>query len=122
MPEFNGNRSNLEKHILKCLAEEENFEKYMEYIHNPQKHFKHFITEKVNQYITENNTRVLNLFKGNLKDKEQRVINAVYIAAEEVKTRRGDADMWLRSFTSSLKDELSLKEITFTDQKENYRL
>ncbi|XP_017336404.1 interferon-induced very large GTPase 1 [Ictalurus punctatus] len=118
MPEFNGNRSNLEKHILKCLTEEENFEKYIEYIHDPKDHFKHFITEKVNKYITENNTRVLNLFKGNLKDKEQRVINAVHIAAEEVKTRRGDADMWLRSFTSSLQDELSLKQITFPDHKE----
>ncbi|XP_017336406.1 interferon-induced very large GTPase 1-like [Ictalurus punctatus] len=118
MPEFNGNRSNLEKHILKCLAEEEDFEKYKVYIHHPQQHFKHFITEEVNKYITENNTRVLNLFKGNLKDKEQRVINAVHSAAEEVKTRRGDADMWLRSFTSSLQDELSLKEITFTDHKE----
>ncbi|MCJ8749352.1 hypothetical protein PDJAM_G00175340 [Pangasius djambal] len=118
MPEFNGNRSNLEKHILKCLAEEENFEKYKEYIHNPQKHFEHFITEKVNKYITENNTTVLKLFKGNLKDKMQRVINAVHTAAEEVKNSRGDADMWLRSFTSSLKDELSLKEISFTDHKE----
>ncbi|MCJ8749341.1 hypothetical protein PDJAM_G00175310 [Pangasius djambal] len=118
MPEFNGNRSNLEKHILKCLAEEENFKKYKEYIHNPQKHFEHFITEKVNKYITENNTTVLKLFKGNLKDKMQRVINAVHTAAEEVKNSRGDADMWLRCFTSSLKDELSIKEITFTDHKE----
>ncbi|MCJ8749354.1 hypothetical protein PDJAM_G00175360 [Pangasius djambal] len=118
MPEFNGNRSNLEKHHLKCLAEEENFEKYKEYIHNPKKHFKHFITEKVNKYITENNTTVLKLFKGNLKDKMQRVINAVHPADEGVKNSRGDADMWLRSFTSSLKDELSLKEISFTDHKE----
>ncbi|KAB5550207.1 hypothetical protein PHYPO_G00051170 [Pangasianodon hypophthalmus] len=118
MPEFNGNRTNLEKHILKYLAEEENFEKYKEYIHNPKKHFKHFITEKVNKYITENNTTVLKLFKQNLKEKMQRVRNAVHIATEKVKNRRGDADMWLRSFTSSLNDELNLKEITFTDHKE----
>ncbi|XP_017336405.1 interferon-induced very large GTPase 1-like [Ictalurus punctatus] len=117
MSEFHGNRSNLEKHILKCLAEEENFEKYKVYIHNPQNHFKHFITEKVNKYITENNTTVLNLFKGNLKDKEQRVITAVHSAAEEV-NRGGDAHMWLKSFTSSLQDELSLKELTFTDHEE----
>ncbi|XP_053494934.1 interferon-induced very large GTPase 1-like [Ictalurus furcatus] len=118
MPEFNGNRTNLEKHILKCLAEEENFEKYKVYIFNPQNHFQHFITEKVNKYITENNTTVLNLFKGNLKNNERRVTNAVHIATEEVKNSCGDADMWLRSFTRSLKDELSLKEITFTDHKE----
>ncbi|KAI5627592.1 up-regulator of cell proliferation isoform X1, partial [Silurus asotus] len=71
MPEFNGNRSNLEKHILKCLAEEENFEKYKLYILNPRKHFRNFITEKVNKYITENTTTVLNLFKGSLHHKLQ---------------------------------------------------
>ncbi|KAG7326089.1 hypothetical protein KOW79_011014 [Hemibagrus wyckioides] len=118
MPEFNGNRSNLEKHILKCLAEEEDFEKYIEYIHNPKKHFKHFITGKVNKYITEQKNKVLNLFKGNLKEKEQRVRNAVHTATEEVKTSCGDAHMWLRSFTRSLTDELSLKKITFTDHKD----
>ncbi|KAI5085892.1 up-regulator of cell proliferation isoform X1, partial [Silurus meridionalis] len=88
MPEFNGNRSNLEKHILKCLAEEENFEKYMKYILNPEKHFRNFITEKVNKYITENTTTVLNLFKGNLHHKLQSVINAVNIATEELKKSR----------------------------------
>ncbi|XP_047665790.1 interferon-induced very large GTPase 1-like [Tachysurus fulvidraco] len=117
MPEFNGNRTKLEKHILKSLAEKEDFNKYTDYIHNPQKHFKHFITEKVNEYISENNT-VLNIFKGNLKEKVKTVRNAVHIATEEVKNSCGDADMWLRSFTSLLKDKLSLKEITFTDHKE----
>ncbi|KAK2864710.1 hypothetical protein Q7C36_003864 [Tachysurus vachellii] len=117
MSEFNGNRSNLEKHILTCLAEKEDFNKYMEYIHNPQNHFKNFITEKVNEYITENNT-VLTIFKGNLKEKVATVRNAVHIATEEVKNSCGDADMWLRSFTSSLTDKLSLKEITFTDHKD----
>ncbi|KAF5902635.1 interferon-induced very large GTPase 1-like, partial [Clarias magur] len=119
MPEFNGNRSNLEKHILTCLADEENFENYMEYIHHPRKHFEDFITEKVNKYITDNNTRVLKLFEGNLKDKEQRVINSVHIATGEVKkSRGGDADMWMRSFSSSIKYDLSFKEITFIDNRE----
>ncbi|KAK2864705.1 hypothetical protein Q7C36_003859 [Tachysurus vachellii] len=117
MSEFNGNRSNLEKHILKSLAEKEDFNKYMEYINNPLKHFKTFITEKVNEYISENNT-VLTLFKGNLKEKVATVRNAVHIATEEVKNSCGDADMWLRSFTSLLTDKLSLKEITFTDHKD----
>ncbi|KAI5085756.1 interferon-induced very large GTPase 1-like, partial [Silurus meridionalis] len=118
MPEFNGNRSNLEKHILKCLAEEENFKKYKLYILNPEKHFRNFITEKVNKYITENTTTVLNLFKGNLHHKLQSVINAVNIATEKVKKSRGDADTWLRSFSAALKDEVTFKEITFTDLKD----
>ncbi|XP_062843487.1 interferon-induced very large GTPase 1-like [Trichomycterus rosablanca] len=118
MPEFNGNRSQLEKHILKSLAEQENFEKYMEYIHHPKKHFKQFITDNVDKYITDNNREVLNLLKGNLKHKEQKVMNAVNITTEEVKKSCGDANMWLRSLNISLTDELSLKEITCTGLEE----
>ncbi|XP_076866541.1 interferon-induced very large GTPase 1-like isoform X2 [Brachyhypopomus gauderio] len=118
MPAFNGNRSSLEKHILKSLAEEINFDKYVQYIHNPQKHFKQFITEKVHQYITENGTVVLKLFKRNLKDKEQIVINAVHIATEDTKMNSGDAHMWVRRFSESLTDQLNLKEIIFVDHKE----
>ncbi|KAL1279355.1 hypothetical protein QQF64_026028, partial [Cirrhinus molitorella] len=43
---LNGNRSKLEKHILKTLAEEEDFNKYMNYIHNPRDHFKRFISDE----------------------------------------------------------------------------
>ncbi|XP_062843612.1 interferon-induced very large GTPase 1-like [Trichomycterus rosablanca] len=118
MPEFNGNRSQLEKHILKSLAEQKNFEKYMEYIHHPKKHFEQFITDSVNKYITKNNREVLNLLKGNLKHKEQKVMNAVNITTEEVKKSSGDANMWLRSLKNSLTDELSLKEITCTGLEE----
>ncbi|XP_062843670.1 interferon-induced very large GTPase 1-like [Trichomycterus rosablanca] len=118
MPEFNGNRSQLEKHILKSLAEQENFEKYMEYINHPKKHFKRFIRKKVGKYITDNKSKVLNLLKGNLKDKEQKVMNAVNITTEEVKKSSGDANMWLRSLKNSLTYELSLKEITCTGLEE----
>ncbi|XP_062843751.1 interferon-induced very large GTPase 1-like [Trichomycterus rosablanca] len=118
MPEFNGNRSQLEKHILKSLAEQENFEKYMEYIHHPKKHFERFIRKKVDKYITDNNSEVLNLLKGNLKHKEQKVMNAVNITTEEVKKSSGDANMWLRSLKNSLTYELSLKEITCTGLEE----
>ncbi|XP_062843476.1 interferon-induced very large GTPase 1-like [Trichomycterus rosablanca] len=118
MPEFNGNRSQLEKHILKSLAEKENFEKYMEYVHHPKKHFEQFITENVDKYITENNSKVLNLLKGNLKHKEQNVMNAVNITTEEVKNSCGDTNMWLRSLNNSLTDELSLNEITCTGLEE----
>ncbi|KAL1246780.1 hypothetical protein QQF64_034267, partial [Cirrhinus molitorella] len=43
---LNGNRSNLEKHILKTLAEEEDFDKYMNYIKTPRDHFKSFIRDE----------------------------------------------------------------------------
>ncbi|XP_062843440.1 interferon-induced very large GTPase 1-like [Trichomycterus rosablanca] len=118
MPEFNGNRSQLEKHILKSLAEQENFEKYMKYVHHPKKQFEQFITENVDKYITDNNSEVLNLLKGNLKDKEQKVMNAVNITTEEVKKSSGNANMWLRGVNNLLTHGLSLKEITCTDPEE----
>ncbi|XP_057201334.1 interferon-induced very large GTPase 1-like [Triplophysa rosa] len=52
-PSMNGNRSNLEKHILKRLAEEENFTKYIKYIHYPLDYFKSFIRDEVSQYIRD---------------------------------------------------------------------
>ncbi|XP_062874168.1 interferon-induced very large GTPase 1-like [Trichomycterus rosablanca] len=118
MPEFNGNRSQLEKHILKSLAEQEKFKKYMKYVHHPKKHFKQFITENVDKYITDNNSEVLNLLKGNLKHKEQKVMNAVNITTEEVKKSSGDTNMWLRSLNNSLTDELNLNEITCSGLEE----
>lgn len=42
---LNGYRSNLEKHILKKLAEEEDFDKC--YIEKPRDHFKSFIRDEV---------------------------------------------------------------------------
>ncbi|XDV22059.1 hypothetical protein PO909_027031, partial [Leuciscus waleckii] len=51
---LNGNRSKIEKHILKTLAEEEDFDKYITYIYNPKDHFKSFIKDEVNRYITDN--------------------------------------------------------------------
>lgn len=44
MEEFDGNRTKLRKHILKHLAEEENFAEDMEYVHNPQKYFKSYVS------------------------------------------------------------------------------
>ncbi len=51
---LNGNRSNLEKHILKTLAEKEDFQAYKTYISNPKEHFKSFIRDEVNRYIKDN--------------------------------------------------------------------
>ncbi|XDV30941.1 hypothetical protein PO909_033763, partial [Leuciscus waleckii] len=44
---LNGNRSNLEKHTLKFLAENENFSAYMDYINYPKQHLMNFITDEV---------------------------------------------------------------------------
>ncbi|XP_073704674.1 interferon-induced very large GTPase 1-like [Garra rufa] len=112
------NRPNLEKHILKSLAEKEDFGQYIEYIHNPRRHFKQFIKNEVDRYYTEQNSMILNIFKGNLREKQQIVSNAVKAATGEVKSQSGDGNMWFRCFTTALTDELKLTENSCGDLSE----
>ncbi|XP_060760125.1 interferon-induced very large GTPase 1-like isoform X2 [Neoarius graeffei] len=119
VPAFSGNRSNLEKHILTSLAEDEDFENYIEYIHKPKEHFNHFITKEVNQYIlTDKGEEVLETIKTNIKSKTKCVMDAVNRATEDVSKKNGDIDMWLENFSKELKDELQFKEESCPEQKE----
>ncbi|XP_051956651.1 interferon-induced very large GTPase 1-like [Xyrauchen texanus] len=104
---LNGNRSNLEKHILKTMAEKENFKTYMTYIHNPREYFKSFIRDEVSQYITER-------FQDSVQPKmekcilplQQKIITAVHESTKQVQEINGDADLWLISFTHQISDVL----------------
>ncbi len=108
---LNGNRSNLEKHILKTLAEEEDFDKYMNYIHNPRDHFKSFIRDEVSRYITDKfNLSVLPKMKENIKPLQQKIMKAAQESTEHVQVNRGDAGLWLKSFTQQLSEELIFSE------------
>ncbi|KAK9978616.1 hypothetical protein ABG768_020360 [Culter alburnus] len=100
---LNGNRSNLEKHILKTLAEEED----LNYIHNPRDHFKSFIRDEVSQYITDKfSVSVLPKMKKNIELLQQKIMKAAHESTEHVQVNRGDVDLWLKSFTQKLSDEL----------------
>ncbi|XP_051745632.1 uncharacterized protein LOC127510168 [Ctenopharyngodon idella] len=108
---LNGNRSNLEKHILKSLAEEEDFDKYMNYIDNPRDHFKSFIRDEVSRYITDKFlVNVLPKMKENIKLLQQKIMKAAHESTEHVQVNRGDVGLWLKSFTQKLSDELIFSE------------
>uniref|UniRef100_A0A8C1XS15 VLIG-type G domain-containing protein n=1 Tax=Cyprinus carpio TaxID=7962 RepID=A0A8C1XS15_CYPCA len=108
---LNGNRSNLEKHILKRLAEEEDFDKYMKYIHNPKDHFKSFIRDEVTRYITDKfSLSVLPKMKENIKFLQQKIMKAAHESTEHVQVNSGDVGLWLKSFTQQLSDELIFSE------------
>ncbi|XP_048018913.1 interferon-induced very large GTPase 1-like [Megalobrama amblycephala] len=108
---LNGNRSNLEKHILKTLAEEEDFNKYMNYIHKPRDHFKSFIRDEVSRYITDKfSVSVLPKMEENIKLLQQKIMKAAHESTEHVQVNRGDVDFWLRSFTQQLSDVLIFSE------------
>uniref|UniRef100_A0A8C1YSR3 Interferon-induced very large GTPase 1-like n=1 Tax=Cyprinus carpio TaxID=7962 RepID=A0A8C1YSR3_CYPCA len=108
---LNGNRSNLEKYILKTLAEKEDFVNYMDYIHNPRDHFKSFIRDEVSRYITQKfSVSVLPKITENIKLLQQKIIEAAHHSTEHVQENRGDASLWLKSFTQQLSDELIFSE------------
>ncbi|KAL0152252.1 hypothetical protein M9458_051975 [Cirrhinus mrigala] len=112
---LNGNRSNLEKHILKTLAEEENFVKYKNYILNPRDHFKSFLRDEVSQYITDKfSVSVLPKMKKNTELLQQKIMKAAHESTEHVQVNRGDAGLWLKRFTEKLSDELifSVKDLS----------
>ncbi|KAI4899398.1 hypothetical protein NFI96_017008 [Prochilodus magdalenae] len=106
VPAFNGNRSNLEKYILKSLAEKENFGNYLTYILDPQKHFKSFIKEEVKNYMKKENDRALSKIRQTIEHKQQCVISAAKAATEEATRENGDVSQWLKRFSDGLRDEL----------------
>ncbi|KAL0199090.1 hypothetical protein M9458_007630, partial [Cirrhinus mrigala] len=106
-----GSRSNLDKHILKTLAKEEDFDKYRNYIHNPRDHFKSFIRDEVSRYITDNfSVSVLPKMKENIKQLQQKIMETAHKSTEHVQLNKGDAGLWLKSFTQQLSDALIFSE------------
>uniref|UniRef100_A0A8C1SQV9 VLIG-type G domain-containing protein n=1 Tax=Cyprinus carpio TaxID=7962 RepID=A0A8C1SQV9_CYPCA len=106
-----GNRLKLEKHILETLAEEEDFDKYMKYIHEPRDHFKSFIRDEVSQYITDKfSVSVLPKMKENIEVLQQKIMEAAHQSTEHVQEKSGDVGLWLKSFTQRLSDELIFSE------------
>ncbi|XP_029915320.1 interferon-induced very large GTPase 1-like [Myripristis murdjan] len=107
-PPLSGNKANMEKHILKSLAEKEDFDSYINYLRRPRSHMESFIKEEVKKYIlTEHKDKALSVLEKNVKRIEKLVSDAVETATENVKTQGGDIDTWLKKFSSSLEDELA---------------
>ncbi|XP_051735099.1 interferon-induced very large GTPase 1-like [Ctenopharyngodon idella] len=112
---LNGNRSKLEKHILRTLAEKQDFKACLTYINNPRKHFKKFIREEVNQYITERfEDSVVPKMENSIKLLQQKITNAAHESHKQAVQINGDAYSWLLHFTQQLSDELvlSLNDLT----------
>ncbi|XP_058628330.1 interferon-induced very large GTPase 1-like [Onychostoma macrolepis] len=116
---LNGNRSKLEKHILKVLAEEEKFDMYVSYIHNPRDLVESFIRDEVSKYISEKfSVSVLQKIKEGIKLHQQKIIEAAHEASKLVKVKN-DVDSWLNHFTNQLSDVLMLSEKIFTGVSHN---
>ncbi|XP_035852367.1 interferon-induced very large GTPase 1-like isoform X2 [Sander lucioperca] len=111
-PAFSGNRLNLEKHLLKSLAEKEDFDGFITYIRHPRNQVEAFIKEEVQKYIfTDNKDKARNILKKNVEDIKNLLSRALFTATEKVKKQRGDPDMWVKEFSSLLKDQLTFNTI-----------
>ncbi|XP_069005656.1 interferon-induced very large GTPase 1-like isoform X2 [Embiotoca jacksoni] len=112
-PAFSGNRLNLEKHVLKSLAEKEDFKSFITYIRDPRSQAENFIKDEVHKYMfREQSHKAQNILKKNVDDISELVSQALFTATQEVKTQKGGTDMWMAQFSSVLKDKLTLDTIS----------
>ncbi|XP_069461687.1 interferon-induced very large GTPase 1-like isoform X2 [Ambystoma mexicanum] len=118
-PAFNGNRSNLENHLLISLAEEENFEKYVEYIEQPKEAFKRFIENNVVRYCSDKNkSRLHNAFNITLDSFKAHFIRAFASAtnvANNTSDKKKKLSSWLHEFCKIAEERV---EINKTDLKD----
>ncbi|KAL6460929.1 hypothetical protein MHYP_G00308950 [Metynnis hypsauchen] len=103
---FNGNRSYLEKYILKSLAEQEGekkkkFQNFLTYLVQPKTHFEKFIKQKVKEHMAAENPDAVYAIKEHIEHKQRSVISKAEMARDEVTCRNGDIKMWLEVFSSS---------------------
>uniref|UniRef100_K7F4Q8 VLIG-type G domain-containing protein n=1 Tax=Pelodiscus sinensis TaxID=13735 RepID=K7F4Q8_PELSI len=120
-PAFNGNRSNLENHILVYLAEKENFAEYRQYIQSPKQFFEDFIKQRVDCYCLDKNNPKLQRFLNNSLDHfHTRVLSAIGHATKVTKDKSGDVSSWLDEFCEGLKTHLTLprSELKSIDHQE----
>nr|XP_040046666.1 LOW QUALITY PROTEIN: interferon-induced very large GTPase 1-like [Gasterosteus aculeatus aculeatus] len=121
-PAFNGNRSDLEKHMLKSLAKKGDFNSFITYIQQPRNHTETYIREEVQKYIStkEGKETGMKILRKHLDDIKNLVSLDLYNATEKVKTSRGDTDMWMEEFSSLLQAKLTFNTIcckNFSDLK-----
>ncbi|XP_076866476.1 interferon-induced very large GTPase 1-like [Brachyhypopomus gauderio] len=110
-PPFNGNRADLEKYILKSLAEQkgnknEKFKNFLTYMYKPRVHFENFIKIRVEEYMRTENPLAVSAIKQYLEEKQKNVISSAKMTTDRMKAVSGDTNMWLEMFSNSLVDEL----------------
>uniref|UniRef100_A0A8C5MN40 VLIG-type G domain-containing protein n=1 Tax=Leptobrachium leishanense TaxID=445787 RepID=A0A8C5MN40_9ANUR len=105
---FNGNRSKLEFHLMKSLAEKEEFQSFITYIKQPKAAFEIFITECVDQYYMDNSSSIYKALKINLDRFTKLIHSAIETSSSITIDRRGDVSSWLDTFCSELSAHLTL--------------
>ncbi|XP_015248896.1 PREDICTED: interferon-induced very large GTPase 1-like [Cyprinodon variegatus] len=111
-PAFNGNRLNLEKHVLTALAKKEDFNSFITYIRNPRRQVEAFIKEEVSKYMfIRQKTKAQTILRKNVENFNKIISHALFKATEKLQKRKGDIKDWLEEFSSVLEPNLTLDTI-----------
>ncbi|XP_031240779.1 interferon-induced very large GTPase 1-like [Mastomys coucha] len=106
-PEFNGNRANLEKHILISLAEEENFDNYWQYLHYTKSFFSSYIENYIKRYCSDEGSKKIKTFlKISLGDIKNAILSAIHESTAIAKDKGSTASGWLDLFCDHLGSNL----------------
>ncbi|XP_009941696.2 interferon-induced very large GTPase 1-like isoform X1 [Opisthocomus hoazin] len=111
IPDFRGNRSCLEVCILRYLAQEENFEKFKNYLQCPGDFLETYIETRVEMYCLDKNRRLEKFLDDSLTHCYESIHSAVFASTRIVKDRKDRNDkisLWLDEFCSTLGELLSL--------------
>ncbi|XP_036181152.1 interferon-induced very large GTPase 1-like isoform X1 [Myotis myotis] len=107
-PEFNGNRANLEKHVLLSLAEKENFDNYWEYIHDPESFFRNYIQRHIERYCSEQRSNKIKTFlKISVDDIKNAILSAIHESTARAKNKSSTVSGWLDLFCDHLGSNLN---------------
>ncbi|EPQ18135.1 Interferon-induced very large GTPase 1 [Myotis brandtii] len=106
-PAFNGNRANLEKHILLSLAENENFDDYWEYIHNPKSFFRNYIQNHIKKYCSEQNNKIKTFLKISVGDIKNVILSAIHESTARAKDKSSTVSGRLDLFCDHLRSNLN---------------
>uniref|UniRef100_A0A8C6SWH7 VLIG-type G domain-containing protein n=1 Tax=Neogobius melanostomus TaxID=47308 RepID=A0A8C6SWH7_9GOBI len=106
-PAFKETRLNLEKYVLKSLAEKEDFDSYVTYIRKPKKHLENFIKEEVKKYIFKTHKpKAVSLLQKNVDNISNQLNCALSDATEKVKDN-ANLKVWLEEFVGLIKNVLT---------------
>ncbi|XP_018615274.2 interferon-induced very large GTPase 1-like [Scleropages formosus] len=100
-PAFSGNRLNLENHIMRHLANEENFKLFEQYIGQPKMYFERFIAEQVEKFCKDAK-RLIEMLHENLEELKAYILCVSTEVCNEVNDKHGNASMWLDRFCKKL--------------------
>ncbi|KAM9382257.1 interferon-induced very large GTPase 1-like [Phaethornis superciliosus] len=111
VPDFRSNRRSLEVHILKYLAEQQNFQLFRWYLTRPEHFTSDYIRARVEEYCLDGNQRLKQLLEQSLAAYCDCLQAAVFTSTNIVRDRTDRADkisLWLDQFCSSVAEVLNL--------------